>query len=257
MQPSGSDNSANTTEPATSRRVLVVDDEPDVAELIRYHLKSSGYTVQVSFDPEEVPNLIRNFQPELMVLDVMMPGISGFELCSRIRKDPSVAHIPVIFLTAKSQPDDRVQGLELGADDYLTKPFVPKELVLRVQSLFRRAAGTRPEPRQRLRLGNITIDVEEHRVWVNGDEVTLTATEFRLLHLLVDRKGRVQTREQLLLNVWHYETEIETRTVDTHVRRLREKLGDQACLLETVRGLGYRMVEPRAGNTSQSGTSPS
>lgn len=245
---------AQTASPdVKARKVLVVDDEPDVTELVRYHLKANGFQVETTQDPGVVIGLARTFAPDLIILDVMMPDITGYQICRLLRADPSLAHIPVIFLTAKSQPDDRVQGLELGADDYITKPFTPKELVLRIQSIFRRAGSSTGEPPKRLQLGTIAIDVEHHRVYVSGREITLTATEFRLLHLLMERKGRVQTREQLLLNVWHYETEIETRTVDTHVRRLREKLGDQAALVETVRGLGYRMVEPKSGSPINAG----
>lgn len=245
MVPASASSIAPTAVEGRVRRILVVDDEPDVAELVRYHLKAAGFEVQVTQEPGLVIALVRSFAPDLLILDVMMPEISGLQLCRLIRADESLGQIPVLFLTAKSQAEDRVHGLELGADDYVTKPFVPKELVLRVQSILRRTPGkVSPEAPKRLQLGQITIDVEHHRVYLAGKEITLTATEFRLLHLLVERKGRVQTREHLLLTVWHYETEIETRTVDTHVRRLREKLGDQAALLETVRGLGYRMVEP-------------
>jgi two-component system, OmpR family, phosphate regulon response regulator PhoB len=228
-----------------SRRVLVADDEADVADLIHYHLRTIGFEVETVTDPTAVIARCRAFKPDLVILDVMMPGITGFQLCRLLRADPAIASVPVVFLTAKSQPDDRVQGLELGADDYITKPFLPKELVLRVQTILRRVAGAPAEPAKRLKLGEILIDVDQHRTFIAGEEIALTATEFRLLHLLMERKGRVQSRDHLLLNVWKYETGIETRTVDTHVRRLREKLGDQACLLETVRGLGYRMVEPK------------
>lgn len=227
-----------------ARKVLVVDDEVDVAEIIRYQLKSHGFTVEVANDPGEVIGMCRRFCPDLVILDVMMPDINGYQLCRLMRSDPELSRIPVVFLTAKTQEEDRIQGLEVGADDYICKPFSNKELVLRVQSILRRSQGKGPDEGKRLQVGEVVLDVDHHRVYVHGDEVTLTATEFRLLHLLMDRKGRVQSREHLLLNVWNYEAEIETRTVDTHIRRLREKLGSESRLVETVRGLGYRMVDP-------------
>jgi two-component system, OmpR family, phosphate regulon response regulator PhoB len=227
------------------KKILVVDDEPDVTTLLSYHLKAKGYAVEVINDPNQSIGLARSFMPDLVMLDVMMPDLSGIQICRMLRTDPKLKAVPVIFLTAKAEEVDRIQGFEVGGDDYVTKPFSTKELVLRVQSVLRRAGeGDSPEIK-RLQHGGIDIDIERHEVTVNGKSIDLTATEFRLLRLLLERKGRVQTREHLLINVWNYETEIETRTVDTHMRRLREKLGTEADWIETIRGVGYRFADRR------------
>lgn len=226
------------------KRILVLDDEPDVTELLEYKLEQEGYTVGVLNDPLEFVSKVRKFEPDLMILDIMMPELNGLQLCRIARSDPAMKEIPVIFLTAKGEAEDRVKGLETGADDYLSKPFNTKELLLRVSNVFGR--GQRDpvaSANKRVEIAGVIIDEEIHQLTVDGGEVPLTATEFRLLKLLMDRKGRVQSREHLLVNVWHYDTDIETRTVDTHVRRVREKLGPYAHLIETVRGVGYRAVE--------------
>lgn len=229
----------------TSPKILVVDDEADVTELLAYHLQAKGFTVETLNDPNRSLGLARTFLPDLIILDVMMPDLSGIQLCRLIRADPQLAKVPVIFLTAKAEESDRIQGFETGADDYICKPFSIKELILRVQTILRRLSPTpaAEAPRRLLQAGQITLDTESHEATLNGAPVDLTATEFKLLQLLMERRGRVQTREHLLINVWNYETEIETRTVDTHVRRLREKLGDHADLIETIRGVGYRMAK--------------
>jgi two-component system phosphate regulon response regulator PhoB len=180
----------------------------------------------------------------------MMPELNGLQICRMLRADPTLSRVPIIFLTAKAEENDRVQGLEIGADDYISKPFSTKELLLRVQTILRRLADPRSEAAAKLSVGTIVLDIERHEVSVAGKPVELTATEFKLLRLLLERRGRVQTREHLLLNVWNYETEIETRTVDTHVRRLREKLGPEADWLETIRGVGYRIAERRPRDPS-------
>ena len=167
-----------------------------------------------------------------------------------LRADPKLQSVPVIFLTAKVEENDRIQGLETGADDYICKPFSTKELVLRVQTILRRTSEKTPTTPAKLIAGGIVLDIERHEVVINEKVVDLTATEFKLLHLLMERRGRVQTREHLLINVWNYETEIETRTVDTHVRRLREKLGPEADWIETIRGVGYRMAERKVQESS-------
>lgn len=233
----------------TPKKILVVDDEPDVTNLLEYALKSKGFTVEAVNNPTASIGLARTFLPDLVILDVMMPEINGIQICRMLRADPQLKRVPVIFLTAKAEEDDRIQGLETGADDYVSKPFSTKELILRVQSILRRADEGAPEKQKLLQAGEIVIDIERHEVLLHGKSIDLTATEFKLLHLMMERRGRVQTREHLLINVWNYETEIETRTVDTHVRRLREKLGDQADWIETIRGVGYRMAEQKAVQT--------
>jgi len=227
------------------KKILVVDDEPDVTDLLAYTLKSKGLQVETVNDPHASIGLARSFVPDLVILDVMMPELNGIQICRMLRADPKLKRVPVIFLTAKAEENDRIQGLESGADDYICKPFSTKELVLRVQSILRRAGEGEPAPVKQLQVGEIVLDTERHTVSVSGQPVDLTATEFKLLHLLMERRGRVQTREHLLINVWNYETEIETRTVDTHVRRLREKLGGEANWIETIRGVGYRMAEQK------------
>jgi len=227
------------------KKILVVDDEPDVTDLLTYTLKAKGFAVEAVNNPNASIGLARSFVPDLVILDVMMPELNGIQICRMLRADPKLKRVPVVFLTAKAEEADRIQGLESGADDYICKPFSTKELVLRVQSILRRTSEGKPEPAKLLQVGEIVLDVDRHTITVHGKPVELTATEFKLLHLLMERRGRVQTREHLLLNVWNYETEIETRTVDTHVRRLREKLGTEADWIETIRGVGYRLAESR------------
>lgn len=226
------------------KKILVVDDEADVTTLVSYNLKAKGYAVEVLNDPNQSIGLARTLLPDLVILDVMMPELSGIQICRMLRADPKLKKVPVIFLTAKAEESDRIQGFEVGADDYVCKPFSTKELVMRVQSVLRRASNEGDESAEKLIVqGGIELDSERHELRVNGQAIDLTATEFKLLRLLMERKGRVQTREHLLINVWNYETEIETRTVDTHVRRLREKLGPEADWIETIRGVGYRFSE--------------
>jgi two-component system phosphate regulon response regulator PhoB len=228
---------------AAPRKVLIVDDEPDVTGLVAYHLKAKGYTVESVNDPLRSIGLARSFLPDLVILDVLMPGLSGLQVCRMLRSDPKLKKVPIIFLTAKVEEGDRIQGFEAGADDYLCKPFSVKELVLRVQSVLRRVAEAAPPEPARLEVGRIVLDADRHAVTVNGAPIELTATEFKLLQLLMARRGRIQSREHLLVNVWNYSTEVETRTIDTHIRRLREKLGPEAAWIETIRGVGYRMAE--------------
>lgn len=228
----------------TDKKVLVVDDEPDVTELLEYKLRQEGYKVCVINDPLTIMGEARRFQPDLVLLDIMMPELNGIQICRMLRADSLMKHIPVIFLTAKGEAEDRVKGLETGADDYICKPFDTRELLLRVQALFKRLERTGESGTEKvLTHGRIVLDIEHHRVTVSGVEVELTATEFKLLRLLLERKGRVQSRENLLVNVWKYEADIVTRTVDTHIRRLREKLGEDASLIQTVRGVGYRVID--------------
>ena len=227
-----------------AQRILVVDDEPDVTELLKYKFEQEGYRCQVLNDPLLFASTARDFEPEIMIFDIMMPELSGLQLCRMARADPLLKNVPIIFLTARGETEDRIQGLELGADDYLPKPFNMKELSIRVGKLLARSATVNQTTKSmRIEISGVVIDAELHQLSIDGVEVILTATEFRLLQLLMERKGRVQSREHLLVAVWNYDTDIETRTVDTHVRRVREKLGPYAHLIETVRGVGYRAVD--------------
>ncbi len=232
------------------KKILIVDDESDVTDLLAYHLKAKGFQVEAINNPNGSIGLARTFLPDLVILDIMMPELNGIQICRMLRADSNLKRVPVIFLTAKAEENDRIQGLEIGADDYLSKPFSTKELVLRVQSILRRVNEGVPAEPQRLQIGQIVLDVDRHEARVNDQPLDLTATEFKLLQLLMERRGRVQTREHLLINVWNYDTEIETRTVDTHVRRLREKLGLEADWIETIRGVGYRMAERKVAACS-------
>jgi DNA-binding response OmpR family regulator len=220
-------------------KILIVDDEPDALEVLAFKLKEAGYTALFAKDGARAIDSARNDHPALIVLDIMLPEADGFEVCKILRRDRATAAIPILMLTARASEIDRVIGLEIGADDYLTKPFSPRELVLRVKKLLARAnAGD--EPVTRLQLGEIDLDIPRHEVKVAGQPVILTATEFKLLEVLIRRRGRVQSRERLLQDVWGYDNPIDSRTVDTHMRRLREKIGVAAPSLETLRGVGYR-----------------
>ena len=230
-----------------SKKILVVDDEYDVTELLSYNLRRNGFRVQSVNDPRRVMEVVREFEPDLIVLDIMMPDLSGLQVCRMIRQESLLKAIPIIFLSAKTEEGDRIEGFESGADDYVCKPFSPKELMLRVLAVLKRAGEDVEGEGEAhfLEVNGIRLDVEHHSVNVRGSPIELTATEFRLLKLLMQELGKVQTREKLLQKVWNYENDIETRTVDTHMRRLREKLGEEASVLETVRGVGYRMVGGR------------
>jgi two-component system phosphate regulon response regulator PhoB len=225
-------------------RILVVEDEKDLAELVAYNLRDAGHEVSCVHDGAMALAEIQRSVPDLLVLDVMLPDISGLEVCRRLRRNPQTLRLPVIMLTARSDEVDRVVGFEVGADDYVPKPFSPRELVLRVNAILRRTLQTEAlEGPQVIVLGDLVIDVPAHRVEVKGQEVLLTALEFRLLFDLASRAGRVQSRDSLLERVWGYSPNVETRTVDTHVKRLREKLGPAAAQIETVRGVGYRALK--------------
>ncbi len=223
-------------------KILVVDDEQDAVDLVAFNLKQAGFQVITAEDGAEALDKVHKHQPDLIVLDVMMPELDGLEVCKLLRRDPATAGIPLLMLTAKATEVDRILGLELGADDYVTKPFSPRELVLRIRKLLARGKP-REDRSERMVFGNLTIDIPRHLVSWKGDSLELTATEFKLLTTLAERRGRVQSRDQLLRDVWGYESLIDTRTVDTHMRRLREKLGPAARYLDTVRGVGYRFVD--------------
>jgi len=223
-------------------KILVVDDEPDAIELIEFNLKAAGFEVIAAADGAQALTKARQNMPALILLDLMLPEVDGLDVCKQLRADPATNAIPIIMLTAKSEEIDRVLGLELGADDYVTKPFSPRELVLRIKNLLQRRSASEPK-RDQIQLGELALDIPRHQVTFRGKELELTATEFKLMTILAQRKGRVQSREQLLKDVWGYESVIDTRTVDTHMRRLREKLGDAAGCLDTVRGVGYRILD--------------
>ncbi len=225
-----------------AQRILVVDDEPDLLELVRFNLAQAGFEVATAETAREGLARARSAPPDLIVLDLMLPDQPGTEVCRQIRADRELAGIPILMLTAKSEEVDRVVGFELGADDYVTKPFSPRELTLRVQSILRRSGSREPTPK-RLERGPIGLDLERHRCLVDGREVVLTAKEFRLLAALMERPGRVLSRERLLELVWGSDITVTLRTIDTHTKRLREKLGAAADLIETVRGVGYRFAE--------------
>ncbi|MEK7706603.1 MAG: response regulator transcription factor [Verrucomicrobiota bacterium] len=222
--------------------ILVVDDEPEAVELVEFNLKQAGFSVTTAADGEEALKKARAALPALIVLDLMLPKIDGLEVFKLLRRDSVTAAIPIIMLTAKATEIDRVLGLELGADDYITKPFSPRELVLRIRKILQRREVTE-EKQETMRFDDLKIDVPKHLATWRGKPLDLTATEFKLLTVLAQRAGRVQSRDALLRDVWEYDSLIDTRTVDTHMRRLREKIGPAAKHLDTVRGVGYRFVE--------------
>lgn len=223
-------------------KILVVDDEPEAVELVEFNLRAAGFDIISAADGAEALKKAQALAPNLIVLDLMLPEIDGLEVCKMLRRQAATETIPIIMLTAKAAELDRVLGLELGADDYLTKPFSPRELILRVKKLLQRGRVAEEES-DVYSVGHLRIDTPRHTVSWRGKAIELTATEFKLLALLAQRRGRVQSREQLLRDVWDYNTMIDTRTVDTHMRRLREKLGPAGKFLDTVRGVGYRFLE--------------
>ena len=223
--------------------ILVVDDEPDILELIRLNLSQAGYRIETAMTGSEALGLLERSAPDLVVLDLMLPDMSGTEVCRQIRNRPRSSAIPVVMLTAKGEEIDRVIGFEVGADDYVTKPFSPRELLLRVEAILRRTLRANPSRPSLLQHGDLKVDLERHRCRHGEQEITLTAKEFGLLVALMSRPGRVMTREQLLDEVWDSDVSVTQRTIDTHLKRLREKLGDQNSLIDTIRGVGYRFAE--------------
>ncbi len=226
---------------AGGERILVVDDEPDIVALVAYHLAKSGYSVSTATSGPDGLALARRDKPSLVVLDLMLPGLSGLDVMQQLRADQETARIAVLMLTARREESERIEGLTLGADDYLTKPFSPQELVLRVGAILRRLKSGESEASEVQEVGPLRIDRTAHRVTVEGRDIELTPTEYKLLTLLAERKGRVQPRTMLLEVVWEAAPDIQTRTVDMHVQRLRAKLGGAGDLIETVRGFGYRL----------------
>lgn len=222
--------------------VLIVEDEQDILDLIEYNLVQNGFDAITTTNGQAALDIVRKDKPDLVILDLMLPGMDGKDVCRAIRQDDAVRHTPVIMLTARAEEVDRIVGFELGADDYMTKPFSPRELILRVKAIMRRTTSA-PEAPVSLKFPGLVIDPERHKVEVEGQEIILTATEFKLLNHLASRTGRVQTREMLLDEVWGYPYEGYARTVDTHIRRLRKKLGPLKECIETIRGVGYRFRE--------------
>lgn len=225
-------------------KVLVIEDDRDIAELIDYNLRQEKYTVEVARTGSDGLSRARRFLPDLVILDLMLPDLNGIEICRTLKGDPKTKQIPVMMLTAKGEEVDRIVGFEVGADDYLTKPFSPRELVLRVKAILRRIKEKEwSVPQSPQTFGQLKIDPSRFQVVVGSSEVRLTATEFKLLQHLLANKGRVATRDNLLDRVWGYDAALTTRTVDTHVKRLRQKLGKVGRYIETIRGIGYRFAE--------------
>lgn len=225
-----------------SNRILIIEDEQDVLDLLTLNLrKAGGFAISTATDGATGLRKARAELPALIILDLMLPKMPGLEVCKILKTDPATQHIAILMLTAKAEEIDRIVGLEFGADDYVTKPFSPREIILRMKAIMRRGQGEVGDTR--LTRGAITLDPSRHAVAVNGKPVRLTSVEFKLLSRLMERSGRVQARDRLLNEVWGYESIIDTRTVDTHIRRLRKKLGKAADTIETVRGFGYRMRE--------------
>ncbi|SKA62918.1 response regulator [Desulfobaculum bizertense] len=226
----------------STESILIVEDDEDILQLLSFNFESADFLVHTATDGRDGLAKAREHHPDLVLLDLMLPGMDGFAVCRELKRGSDTSEIPVIMLTARGEEVDRIVGLELGADDYVVKPFSFRELMLRVRAVLRRSKGTAPV-RSTLEREGLRIDLEAHRVDIDGQEVILTATEFKLLSDLVQSSPRVRTRDQLLSSVWGYEFEGYARTVDTHVRRLRQKLGSKADLVETVRGVGYRFKE--------------
>lgn len=245
---------------STKPSILIIEDDRDLNNLLKYTLEATQeYSVHSHFEGNQARNLIAKLKPDLVILDVMLPGLYGTDVLKSLRADPTLAATPVILLTARSQETDKIDGFESGADDYITKPFSPRELLLRVQALLRRSVPTKlpsfatstdgegaQNSEKNLVVGPITIFPEQFKVFVEKEHVPLTATEYQLLVYLAERVGRLQSREALLQRVWGYEGNVNTRTVDTHIKRLRQKLGEAGQLIETVHGFGYQLVENHA-----------
>lgn len=227
---------------AVVKSILIIEDEKDIVDLIEYHLKQSGFSVISALDGPTGLERARKKSPNLIILDLMLPGLDGKDICRSLKSNPLTQSIPILMLTAKAEETDRLIGFELGADDYVTKPFSPKELVLRVKAILRRKEVDQ-EGEKIIRIGDLLIDIDRHQVSIKKSPVRLTSTEFKLLVELASKRGRVLTREHLLDRVWGYTYEGYARTVDTHVRRLREKMGPLGDSIETIRGVGYRFRE--------------
>jgi two-component system phosphate regulon response regulator PhoB len=223
-----------------SHKILIIEDEPDIRKTLEYNISREGYKVVCASSLSEGKEQINSSDFSLILLDLMLPDGSGLDLCREIKSDKDKSSTPIIILTAKDDEVDKVVGFELGADDYVTKPFSVRELILRIKAVLKRGAEKKETLEVQRQFGELTMDIDSHEVFVNNEQIILTALEFRLLRQLVDRRGRVQSRDQLLSDVWGYSAEVTTRTVDTHIKRLREKLGTMGKYVQTIRGVGYK-----------------
>ena len=223
-----------------SHKILIIEDEPDIRKTLEYNISREGYKVVCASSLSKGKEHINSSDFSLILLDLMLPDGSGLDLCREIKSDKDKSSTPIIILTAKDDEVDKVVGFELGADDYVTKPFSVRELILRIKAVLKRGAEKKETLEVQRQFGELTMDIDSHEVFVNNEQIILTALEFRLLRQLVDRRGRVQSRDQLLSDVWGYSAEVTTRTVDTHIKRLREKLGTMGKYVQTIRGVGYK-----------------
>ena len=223
-----------------SHKILIIEDEPDIRKTLEYNISREGYKVVCASSLSEGKEQINSSDFSLILLDLMLPDGSGLDLCREIKSDKDKSPTPIIILTAKDDEVDKVVGFELGADDYVTKPFSVRELILRIKAVLKRGAEKNETLEVQRQFGELIMDIDSHEVFVNNEQIILTALEFRLLRQLVDRRGRVQSRDQLLSDVWGYSSEVTTRTVDTHIKRLREKLGTMGKYVQTIRGVGYK-----------------
>ena len=222
-------------------KILVIEDEPDIRKTLEYNLAREGFIVSTAGSLKKAKNILENPNFSLILLDLMLPDGSGLDLCRELKSNSALKEIPIIILTAKDDEVDKVVGFELGADDYVTKPFSVRELILRVKAVLKRNQKTATPLEINRNFGSLVMDIESHEVFIDDEEITLTALEFKLLNQLVERRGRVQTRDQLLSDVWGYSSDVTTRTVDTHIKRLREKLGVMGKYIQTIRGVGYKL----------------
>ena len=223
-----------------SHKILIIEDEPDIRKTLEYNISREGYKVVCASSLSKGKEQINSSDFSLILLDLMLPDGSGLDLCREIKSDKDKSPTPIIILTAKDDEVDKVVGFELGADDYVTKPFSVRELILRIKAVLKRGAEKNETLEVQRQFGELIMDIDSHEVFVNNEQIILTALEFRLLRQLVDRRGRVQSRDQLLSDVWGYSSEVTTRTVDTHIKRLREKLGTMGKYVQTIRGVGYK-----------------